>query len=85
MVNSGATYDVNGDFLNKNNSGDIDIFGTLDIDGNFQNGTGSGMGAEIDVGGTGTITYGGTCTNNGTVTDDDGSYSVGIAITLYCR
>ena len=75
LVNSGASIRVNGNFLNKNNSGDVEIFGTLDIDGNFQNGTGSGMGAEIDVGGTGTISYGGTCSNSGTVSDDDGSYT----------
>ena len=75
LVNNGATIQVNGNFLNRNNSGDIEIFGSLIVDGNFTNGTGSGMGAVIDVGGTGTITYGGTCDNPGTVEDDGGSYS----------
>jgi len=75
LVSNGGSIRVMGNFLNKNNSGDVEIFGTMVVDGNFQNGTGSGMGAEIDVGGTGSITYGGTCSNSGTVSDDDGSYS----------
>lgn len=75
LVNDGASIRVMGDFLNKNNSGDVEIFGTLIVDGDFQNGEGSGMGAEIDVGGTGSITYGGSCSNSGTVEDDDGTYT----------
>ena len=66
---------MEGNFLNKNNSGDVEIFGTLIVDGDFTNGTGSGMGAVIDVGSTGTITVGGTCDNPGTVSDGSGSYS----------
>jgi hypothetical protein len=75
LVNDGGGIHVQGNFENKNNSGDIEIFGTLTIDGNFQNGSGSGQGAVIDVGGTGNISYGGTCNNDGTITDDSGSYS----------
>jgi len=75
LVNNGATIHVMGNFLNKNNSGDVEIFGNLIIDGNFENGEGAGTGAVIDIGGTGSITYGGTCSNAGTVEDDDGSYS----------
>ncbi len=75
LVNNGGCIHVEGNLLNKNNSGDIEIFGTLIIDGDFTNGTGSGNGAIIDVGSTGTITYGGSCDNPGTVTDDGGSFS----------
>ena len=75
LVANGAGIYVMGDFRNKNNSGDVEIFGTLIIDGDFENGTGSGNGAVIDVGGTGSISYGGSCSNAGTVEDDDGSYS----------
>ncbi len=75
LVNNGGCIHVQGNLLNKNNSGDIEIFGTLDIDGDFTNGTGSGNGAVIDVGSTGTITYGGSCDNPGTVTDDAGFFS----------
>ena len=74
LVSNGGCIHVEGNLLNKNNSGDIEIFGTLIIDGDFTNGTGSGSGAIIDVGSTGSITYGGDCDNPGTVTDDDGSY-----------
>ena len=75
LVSNGGCIHVEGDFLNKNNSGDVEIFGTLMIDGDFTNGTGSGMGAEIDVGSTGSITYGGSCSNPGTVEDNNGTYS----------
>jgi hypothetical protein len=75
LVNDGACLHVMGDLQNKNNSGDIEIFGTLIVDGDFTNGTGSGQGAVIDVGSTGTISIGGTCDNPGTVTDDSGSYT----------
>jgi len=75
LVNNGGCIHVLGNFLNKNNSGDIEIFGTLVVDGDFTNGTGSGNGAVIDVGSTGAITYGGSCDNPGTVTDDSGSFS----------
>lgn len=75
LVNNGGCIHVEGNLLNKNNSGDIEIFGTLIVDGDFTNGTGSGNGAIIDVGSTGTITFGGSCDNPGTVTDDSGSFS----------
>jgi len=75
LVNNGGCIHVEGNLLNKNNSGDIEIFGTLIIDGDFTNGTGSGNGAVIDVGSTGSITFGGDCDNPGTVTDDSGSFS----------
>jgi len=75
LVNNGGCIHVQGDFLNKNNSGDIEIFGTLIVDGDFTNGTGSGMGAIIDVGGTGSITITGDCDNPGTVTDDTDSFT----------
>ncbi len=75
LVNNGGCIHVQGDLLNKNNSGDIDIFGTLIVDGDFTNGEGSGMGAIISVGSTGSITIGGMCDNPGTVENDTDSFT----------
>ncbi len=75
LVQQGACINVLGNLLNKNNSGDIDIFGTLVVTGDFTNGSGSGTGAVINVGGTGTITIGGDCDNPGTVMNDEDSFT----------
>lgn len=75
LVNQGACISVLGNFLNKNNSGDVQILGTLVVTGNFANGEGSGNGAEITVGGTGSITIGGMCSNPGTVGDDTDTFT----------
>jgi len=69
LVNSGGGIHVTGNFENKNESNNIDILGSLTIVGNFTNGTGAGTDALINVGSTGTIHYGGTCSNPGNVTD----------------
>lgn len=74
-IASGATLHVQGDFTNKNNSNAITINGSLQVDGNFQNGQGAGTGAVINVGPGGGITYGGSCSNSGTVIDFSGSYT----------
>ena len=69
LVNSGGGIHVTGNFENKNGSNNIDILGSLTIVGNFRNGTGAGTDALINVGSTGTIHYGGSCSNPGDVTD----------------
>ncbi|TRX58822.1 T9SS type A sorting domain-containing protein [Fulvivirga sp. M361] len=74
VVNLGSTSKVDQDFLNKNNSSDVSILGNLTIDGNFTNGEGSGVGAVLNVGLTGNISIGGTCSNPGTVTDGTNSF-----------
>lgn len=74
IVNVGAELKVLLNFLNENGSNNVTIAGTLTVDGNFTNGTGLGTDAVIDVGATGTISYSGTCSNPGTVTNDTDSY-----------
>jgi len=60
IVEAGGTLIINGDLINKNNSGTFDINGALVVNGNFTNQTGS-----ITVGGSGTINTTGTLTSNG--------------------
>ena len=80
--NNGSTATINGmlrvtgNFENKNQSNDIAINGALAIDGTFKNGSGSGNGAVITLGTSGTITYkqgAGNCSNAGTVLDANGN------------
>ncbi len=52
-VAKNAGIKVNGDFLNKNNSDDVQINGAFNVTGDFQNGQGSGNGAVIHVGASG--------------------------------
>jgi hypothetical protein len=59
-VEPGGTLIINGDLINKNNTGTFNIDGALIVNGNFTNQTGS-----ITVGGTGTINTTGTLTSNG--------------------
>lgn len=59
-VESGGTLIINGDLVNKNNTGTFNIDGALIVNGNFTNQTGS-----ITVGGSGTINTTGTLTSNG--------------------
>ncbi|MDH3710004.1 MAG: T9SS type A sorting domain-containing protein [Cyclobacteriaceae bacterium] len=75
FVASGAGINVGGNFENNNNSNNVQILGALVIAGNFTNGTGSGMGAVIDFGATGSVAYGGTCSNPGTVMNDTDSFT----------
>lgn len=74
-VAQNAGIKVNGNFLNKNNSNDININGSLSVTGNFANGQGSGSGAIITVGPNGTISYGGSCNSPGTIIDSSGSHT----------
>ena len=59
-VQSGGTLIINGDLINKNNSGTFVINGALIINGNFDNQTGS-----VTVAGSGTIDTSGSITSNG--------------------
>ncbi|MDO6432705.1 T9SS type A sorting domain-containing protein [Flavitalea sp. BT771] len=60
IVEPGGILIINGDLINKNNSGTFDINGALIVNGNFTNQTGS-----ITVGGSGTINTTGSLTSNG--------------------
>jgi len=71
-VAQNAGIKVNGNFFNKNNSNDIAINGSLNVTGSFQNGQGSGAGAVITVGSTGSISFGGSCSSPGTIIDGSG-------------
>ena len=57
---AGGTLIINGDFINKNNSGTFTVTGALIVNGNFDCATGS-----VTVGGTGTIDATGAITSNG--------------------
>ena len=59
-IRAGGTLIINGDFVNKNNSGTLTITGALIVNGNFDNATGS-----VTVGGSGTINTTGTITSTG--------------------
>ena len=59
-IRSGGTLIINGDFVNKNNSGTLTITGALIVNGNFDNATGS-----VTVGGSGTINTTGSITSTG--------------------
>ncbi|MBS1665926.1 MAG: T9SS type A sorting domain-containing protein [Bacteroidetes bacterium] len=60
VVHPGGTLIINGNLINKNNSGTFTVDGTLIVNGNFDNQTGS-----ITVGGTGSISTTGSLTSGG--------------------
>ena len=62
-IRAGGTLIINGDLVNKNNSGTFTVNGSLFVYGNFDNATGS-----VTVAGTGTIDTTGTLTSTGAST-----------------
>jgi hypothetical protein len=60
-IEEGATVLVEGNFINTNNSDEIEIDGKLEVAGDFEN----GINSEIE--GDGSISIAGTCSNKGSV------------------